>query len=416
MSIELFTKKLKEFDKVLYKTLSANDYRWATDANIHQAGVLIPKDLTAFFPEVDYTQEVFTEDIKTYWMEDSKWQEYASKWKYYASKGEWRVTTVSKQPFTDVGPGSLLLAGRHRDQYYFYIADSENTEEYQLALDILELREAPKWGILEIREGRFIEEGPDLDKLLPIPPSIESLPNIAFLSQMAEDLYKKLFTSTFENEITRTPGDYIDNLINFEYKLYKRYEVKYFSNILTLRAIPEIYNLQKPVETRKFFQGKIDGFSETFMSMANSRKSRVGKTYEYHMQTYLNRLKIPYAYQEKVDGKKKPDFILPSRDFYYKDDRAPDDAILFSLKTTLKERWQQILNEGKRVERRYLATLDKAVTGDQIQEMESKKVTLVVTEWAKNNTESYKNAQNVITLKNFSEELVGLKSSRWATL
>jgi hypothetical protein len=141
--------------------------------------------------------------------------------------------------------------------------------------------------------------------------------------------------------------------------------------------------------------------------MLNSRKSRVGKTFEYHLKDYFDGMKVPYSFQVQVDGKKKPDFILPSKDFYYSKTRQPDDVILLSLKTTVRERWQQILNEGNSVKTRYLATLDKAVTKDQLIEMEARNVILIVPEWAKKNNECYHSVSNVISFKEFSDKIKG---------
>jgi hypothetical protein len=89
-----------------------------------------------------------------------------------------------------------------------------------------------------------------------------------------------------------------------------------------------------------------------------------------------------------------------------------DDVVILSLKTSLKERWQQILNEGSQVKTRYLATLDKKVTFDQIAEMARKNVIMIVTEWAKHNNLSYKESPNVITFKEFFQE-IDQKKMKW---
>jgi hypothetical protein len=158
---------------------------------------------------------------------------------------------------------------------------------------------------------------------------------------------------------------------------------------------------------------KLESYIKIFMSMAQARYTRVGTTFENHYKNYIDGHAFPNVSQEKVDGKKKPDFIFPSKEYYFSETREIDDIILLSLKTSLKERWQQILNEGSKVKTRYLATLDKKVTGDQISEMKRKNVILIVTEWAKVNTESYKNASNVITFKNF-EGILMEKKIEWS--
>lgn len=413
MQIDLFLNKLPSFEKILYKTLSANDYKWANVENIHQAGVLIPKELADFFPPVDYSQSIFTADINTFWIEEGKWIPYNSKWKYYESKTEWRVTTVSKQSFIDVASGSLLLMGKNGDGYYSCVVNSEDQELFEYVLDMLELREAPRWGVLRKEKGTYLDEDGKLDRVLTIEEGLTDIPSIIDLSTLAEKLYSDFNSDRFEKEISATPGDYLDKLIEFEYKIYKRYESEVFSTILAKESEPHIYKITEWKQNKEFYRLKLDPFSNIFTSMSQRRKSRVGKTFEYHFRSYFNRLSIPFSFQEKVDGKKKPDFILPSKDYYYSTTRNQDDAILLSLKTTLKERWQQILNEGSRVKTKYLATLDKAVTTDQINEMAERNVILVVTEWAKNNSEPYRNASNVITVKAFSEQMQDRKNGLW---
>ena len=55
-----FFDQIKSFDKILYKTLSANDYRWASEDNIHQAGVLITRELIRFFPASSKESDLYT--------------------------------------------------------------------------------------------------------------------------------------------------------------------------------------------------------------------------------------------------------------------------------------------------------------------------------------------------------------------
>jgi hypothetical protein len=53
------------------------------------------------------------------------------------------------------------------------------------------------------------------------------------------------------------------------------------------------------------------------------------------------------------------------------------------------------------------------VSADQIKEMGEKNIILVVTEWAKQHTDSYKDAANVYSLKYFSNFLQELKTRVW---
>lgn len=48
------------------------------------------------------------------------------------------------------------------------------------------------------------------------------------------------------------------------------------------------------------------------------------------------------------------------------------------MKTTCKDRWRQVLNEGQRVPRKHLITLQRGISRNQLSEMVDAKVTLVV--------------------------------------
>lgn len=139
----------------------------------------------------------------------------------------------------------------------------------------------------------------------------------------------------------------------------------------------------------------------------------MGITYELYLKKHFIENKIPFDYQLKIDGKKKPDFIMPSKAYYERADRKNDDVVLLSVKSSVKERWAQILNEGNRIDSRYLSTLDKTVTADAVTEMDQKNVILVVTELAKKSTESYKNASNVIPLKSFTDFVLKKNKKLW---
>ena len=51
---------------------------------------------------------------------------------------------------------------------------------------------------------------------------------------------------------------------------------------------------------------------------------------------------------------------------------------MLAAKTTLKDRWRQVLNEANRVERKHLLTLQEGVSENQFSEMVEAKVQLVV--------------------------------------
>lgn len=53
---------------------------------------------------------------------------------------------------------------------------------------------------------------------------------------------------------------------------------------------------------------------------------------------------------------------------------------MLAAKTTLKDRWRQILNEADKIDRKHLLTLQEGVSPNQFAEMEAASVQLVVPE------------------------------------
>lgn len=51
---------------------------------------------------------------------------------------------------------------------------------------------------------------------------------------------------------------------------------------------------------------------------------------------------------------------------------------MLGAKTTCKDRWRQVLSEAKRIESKHLVTLEAAISGVQLEEMQSNKLQLVI--------------------------------------
>lgn len=119
-------------------------------------------------------------------------------------------------------------------------------------------------------------------------------------------------------------------------------------------------------------------------SNTNARRSRAGKTFESLFAMALHAFGIPFQDQNSLGTKfyksnnlgKKVDFIVPSS-LQYEEQR--NKCAIISTKTTLRERWQQVVEELQRsnVPHIYLATLDKDITSNVLQIMKNYNITLV---------------------------------------
>lgn len=122
----------------------------------------------------------------------------------------------------------------------------------------------------------------------------------------------------------------------------------------------------------------VDGILSYSMSLFQRRKSRAGKSLEHSVEALLTARNIRYTAQATTENHETPDFLFPSEELYH-DERFPASGLtLLGAKTTCKDRWRQVLSEGKRVERKHLVTLEGAISTRQTDDMRAKNLQLVV--------------------------------------
>jgi hypothetical protein len=137
---------------------------------------------------------------------------------------------------------------------------------------------------------------------------------------------------------------------------------------------------------RKLVLGQVQGGFSTvdeFVREANSvlqrRKARAGHSLENHVAATLLDAEVAFEAQPSLDGT-KPDFVMPSKAAY--DALGPDggseEVFVVAVKTTCKDRWRQVIQEGPRVDRKYLLTLQRGISSSQMKEMHDAGVQLVV--------------------------------------
>ncbi len=122
----------------------------------------------------------------------------------------------------------------------------------------------------------------------------------------------------------------------------------------------------------------VDAFVETALSVLNRRKSRMGLSLENHMEALLLAWKIQYERGAVTEGRSRPDFLFPSSKAYHDPDFDHSLLTLLGVKSTLKDRWRQVLAEAARIEEKHLLTLQQGVSPYQIAEMRRNRLRLVV--------------------------------------
>jgi hypothetical protein len=132
-----------------------------------------------------------------------------------------------------------------------------------------------------------------------------------------------------------------------------------------------------------FSQGSeidVESFIQFSTSVLNRRKSRAGKSLEYHLEHIFRMHNVLFSSQEHTEGRNQPDFLFPGI-AQYQQVEFPEELLIFlGAKRTLKDRWRQVLTEAQRIPIKHLATVDAGLTTSQISEISQAQVLLVIPE------------------------------------
>nr|WP_246404191.1 type II restriction endonuclease [Novosphingobium sediminicola] len=122
----------------------------------------------------------------------------------------------------------------------------------------------------------------------------------------------------------------------------------------------------------------VDGFIAFSLSVQNRRKARVGHALENHLEAIFKAHSIRYARGAQTENRNKPDFLFPGQDEYRNFAYPAADLTMLGAKSTVKDRWRQVLSEADRIETKHLLTLEPAISENQTNEMQARLLQLVV--------------------------------------
>ena len=143
----------------------------------------------------------------------------------------------------------------------------------------------------------------------------------------------------------------------------------------------------------------INDFLSLASSIMNRRKSRAGRSLENHVETLLKIAGVRHEMRPNLGSYGTPDIVIPSAQAYFDHDYPVDRLMIVGLKTTCKDRWRQVTQEGPRVRQKHLLTLQRGVSGKQLLQMAAANVTLVVP--APLHELYPEGAENLLTVKDF---------------
>lgn len=122
----------------------------------------------------------------------------------------------------------------------------------------------------------------------------------------------------------------------------------------------------------------VDGFLSFSLSVQNRRKARAGQALENHLEAVFTAQGIRYVRGAETENRNKPDFLFPGQAEYRNDVFLADRLTMLGAKSTLKDRWRQVLSEARRIDHKHLLTLEPGISENQTSEMQAKQLQLVL--------------------------------------
>ncbi|MEQ5833826.1 type II restriction endonuclease [Marinobacter sp. NFXS9] len=124
----------------------------------------------------------------------------------------------------------------------------------------------------------------------------------------------------------------------------------------------------------------VDAFVHFSLSVHNRRKSRAGHALENHLEWTFFQNDLHFNRGAHTEGRSKPDFLFPGKQSYQDPTYPAERLTMLGVKTSCKDRWRQVLNEAKRIDKKHLLTLQPAISEHQTREMEDSGLSLVLPE------------------------------------
>ena len=342
------------------KRLSGNDTQ-ATGS--HQAGPYVPLDIAyRIDPSLNRPQEDVT-DCRLELAIDSHSDFREARLVRYQSKQEARITRLGGRSSALLDPeatGALAVFIFQRETQ----ADMPSGRVWVCETAVDEDRVEDRIGPVEPRRWRT---WPDLFTQLALPPECWLEPD-------------------------EFPPDWLDRFPTGEEMLGKTVELRpELSADIDLRLIRRrdceydlFRSLEQAVELPRVREGygNMDDFLAHAQSVLQRRKARSGNSLELHIRQILREEELiegqNFDFKPQSEPNKEPDFLFPSAAAYHDPAFPKRHLRMLAVKTTLKDRWRQVLEEADRIDTKHLLTLQEGISTDQFREIEQAGLHLVV--------------------------------------
>jgi type II restriction enzyme len=340
----------------LLKFISPND---AGLTRSHQCGFYMPIPVWEMYtPHPPKPGRNDKHPVSILW-QDGRVTESMITW-YGAAKHEYRLTRFGRDfPFlnADMVGDLLVLIPKSLDEFIAYVLDyDEDIEELQSTLGVESFQ---NWGVYQNGVALIVEsEDECIDRLIREASAVYTdFPS----GEVFSEATRKILQTCLKKFADLPPDEALMRAIETEYQLFQSVERIVCQNVVAGRLFKNI-----------------DEFIQTALSILNRRKARAGRSFENHVEHLLTEAGIPHKMRPTLGTDGRPDILIPGEAAYL-DPAWPENRLfVIGLKTTCKDRWRQVLNEGRRVQAKHILTLQQGITGNQLKEMQEARVSLVV--------------------------------------
>lgn len=135
--------------------------------------------------------------------------------------------------------------------------------------------------------------------------------------------------------------------------------------------------IQQPFES-------VDEFVTVAQPIIQRRRSRGGRSVELHLRRIFLEENLQegmdFSWQPTVDDGSRPDFLFPNATAYADPNFQSQRLRMLAVKSSVRERWMQVLKEAARIKPKHLLTLQEGVSVKQFNAMWDEGIRLVVPE------------------------------------
>jgi len=367
-----------EHGNAILKFISPND---TGKTGSHQSGFYLPKAVWKLYTLNPPKKGLNSKSpVRISW-HDGKITESCITWYGKGTRSEYRLTCFGRdfQWLKEDNVGNLLvIVPKSKSNFHAFVLESDDDiEELEAALGI-EVFE--NWGVYQ-REPGEISDDCLVEIFNKFVSGLKLFPSTEIFSKTTLDAIAVCNKNFSHAQL----DDQLLTLIDTEYKLFQMAE-----NHLCKKQITGPFKL-------------VDEFLEIAARITNRRKSRAGRSLENHVAYILTQAHIPFDPRPRVDGKIQPDILIPGKKQYTDPSYPSSKLCIIGVKRTCKDRWRQVLAEGKRIKQKHILTLQPSISVNQLQEMQDANVTLIVPERLQKNYPSSR--MTILSIQTFVEQV-----------